>query len=71
MGFELGAGLFAFTGLGYLADRYWNTSPTWTIVGAALGFLGGGYNFIRKALEISREAENARKRHSERNRSEH
>ena len=39
--------------LGYLADRAWQTSPLFFLIGAVLGF-GGGIFLAIKAVQASR-----------------
>lgn len=60
MGLEL-AGVIAILALiGWAVDRKFGVSPMWTLVGAGIGFVGGGYNFIRRVRAMSRA--NARSR---------
>ena len=43
--------------LGYFADKYLNSSPTWTIVGLSAGFAFALYKIIRRTLaDEKREA---------------
>jgi F0F1-type ATP synthase assembly protein I len=39
--------------LGVLLDRWWNTSPWATVVGAVLGFAGGLVHLLRMARQRS------------------
>jgi F0F1-type ATP synthase assembly protein I len=61
MGFELAASILGLTLLGLWIDHRFQTGPTGVLVGAALGVVGGLYNFIRAALRLS-AAEQASKR---------
>jgi F0F1-type ATP synthase assembly protein I len=54
LGFELAAAIVGFTLIGIWVDRWSQSTPLWTLIGAALGIIGGFYNFIREALELSR-----------------
>ena len=56
MGTELAAAIIGMTLLGYLIDRWAGTLPWGVMGGAAVGILGGGYNFIRQARQVSRQA---------------
>lgn len=57
MGFEFAAALVGFTLVGVWIDRAYGTSPTCTLIGAGLGIVGGGYNFIRMSLAAMRDVE--------------
>ncbi|HEX6730325.1 MAG TPA: AtpZ/AtpI family protein [Pyrinomonadaceae bacterium] len=46
-GFTLFASVAAFTGLGWLADRWFQTDPWFLVLGIILGSIGGLYQFIR------------------------
>jgi len=50
----VGAGL-----VGWLIDQWVGTFPRWTLVGVVLGLIGGGYNFLRQAVEASHQANEA------------
>lgn len=64
MGTELAAAIIGMTLIGYLIDRFGGTSPWGVLGGAAVGILGGGYNFIKQARKISRDAaEDFKRRH--------
>ncbi len=54
MGLELAGAIAVLALLGWWIDRRLGTGPLWTLVGAGIGFLGGGYNFIRRARAMSR-----------------
>ena len=56
VGFELVAGVGAFTLVGYWWDRHFGTEPKGLIVGAVLGIIGGMYNLIRQSLSATRGA---------------
>lgn len=43
--------------VGLWADRRWDTRPTLTLVGTALGFAGGMYRLVRVARSCHREHE--------------
>ena len=47
------AGFFA----GYFADKKWDTSPYFTLVGAACGFALALYVLVNTALKVSRKLE--------------
>ncbi len=53
MGFELAAAIIGFTLIGYWIDHVWNTKPTFVLVGALLGLIGGFWNFLRESLRLS------------------
>ena len=57
LGFEFGAALVGFTLVGIWIDRSYGTSPKGALIGAALGIIGGGYNFLRSSLAALREVE--------------
>lgn len=54
MGLELAGSIVILALIGWAVDRWAGTSPIWTLVGAGIGFIGGGYNFIRRARAMSR-----------------
>ncbi len=49
MGLELGAAVAGFTFLGIWIDRRYDTEPWGVLVCAAIGVVGGLYNFVRAA----------------------
>lgn len=51
---EFSAAILGAVLLGWLIDRWAGTSPRWTAILAGVGILGGGYNFIRRALALNR-----------------
>ena len=56
LGVELVGAVGGFTLMGWLWDRYHETSPWGLVIGAVLGLVGGMYNLIRRALIASKEA---------------
>lgn len=62
LGGEFAAGIIGMIALGWLVDRWLDSKPTGMIVGAALGMVGGGYNFIRQAQRMNRDAQAAYRR---------
>lgn len=52
---ELAFSIIGMTILGWLIDRWANSTPLWTLIGAAMGAFGGFYNFLKKALALNRE----------------
>lgn len=62
MGVELAGSIIGMVLLGWGLDHWLGTSPRWTLIGAGVGVLGGGYNFIRAALRMNKEATSAYKR---------
>jgi F0F1-type ATP synthase assembly protein I len=65
MGVDLAAAVGGFTLVGWLADRYWQVFPRYTIAGAVLGLVGGMYNLVRQALAASRPSAGRRSRHAD------
>lgn len=49
MGFELAAAVTGFTFLGLWIDRRFGTEPRALLICAAIGVVGGLYNFVRTA----------------------
>ncbi len=66
MGFQFGASLAVCTLVGWWVDHHWNTKPWGMLIGVFIGLIGGGYNFIRDALEAIRESDQEAKRRRER-----
>lgn len=58
-GFEFAASVGAMTILGYFVDRWLDTSPTWLLVGALVGFIGGGWNLYKAVKKMMRANERA------------
>lgn len=56
LGMELVGAIVGMGLIGWLIDRWQGTAPKATLVGAVIGILGGGYNFIRSAMKLNREA---------------
>jgi len=54
MGFELAAAIVGLSLLGLWVDYRFGTRPVGVLVGAGIGVIGGFYNFIRAALQLSR-----------------
>lgn len=42
--------------VGWALDRWLGTSPRWILICGAVGIIGGGYNFIRAALAMNKQA---------------
>lgn len=53
MGLELASAIVGLTLAGLWVDYSFDTSPAGVIVGAALGIVGGFYNFLREAWRVS------------------
>lgn len=56
MGFELAAAVAGFTFLGIWIDRRYETEPWGLLICAAIGVVGGLYNFVRAARIAARAA---------------
>jgi len=56
IGFELAASILGAMLAGWLLDRWLGTGPMWMLIGAGVGIIGGGYNFIRSAMKMNRQA---------------
>ncbi len=54
LGVELAGAIIGLTLLGLWIDHHFGTGRTATLVGAAIGIVGGLYNFLRQALELSK-----------------
>ncbi len=57
VGLELAGAVAGFTLAGYWIDRHYGTNPWGLVVGLVLGIVGGLYNFVREALQATREAQ--------------
>lgn len=57
LGVELIAAILGMGLIGWLIDRWQGWSPVATIIGFALGAIGGGYNFFRAAQRLNRESQ--------------
>ncbi len=63
MGFDFAAAVAGFCILGWWIDRHWQIENHWgLLICAFLGLIGGTYNFIRQAIQASREANEAARR---------
>lgn len=47
--------ILAFTGLGWLLDRWLGASPAFTLIGVFLGGAAGFYNLVRRVREIEKD----------------
>ena len=56
VGLELAGAVAGFALLGYWVDRHYGTQPWGLVTGFVLGIVGGLYNFVREALQATREA---------------
>jgi len=56
LGLELAGSIAGMAALGWVIDRGAGTAPRWLLICLAIGVIGGGYNFIRRALAMNREA---------------
>ena len=54
LGIELAASLVGFTLVGLWIDNRFSTGPWGTLICAALGLVGGFYNFLRSSLRVMR-----------------
>lgn len=54
LGTELAASVAGMLLLGYFLDKHFNTSPWLLLVGAAAGFVGGFYNFIKQIQRLGK-----------------
>lgn len=63
LGMEFAAGIIGMAGLGWAIDRWVLKSGGHTalLICAGIGIVGGGYNFIRRALALNKEAARAYK----------
>lgn len=55
MGFELAGAVVGFTFLGLWIDRRYGTEPRALLICAAIGIVGGLYNFVRAARIAANE----------------
>ena len=60
MGVEFAGSIAAGALIGWLFDQWLNSAPRGVTIGAILGILGGGLNFVRQAVQISRASTGAR-----------
>lgn len=58
LGMEFAAGIIGMAGLGWAIDKWALKSGGHTalLICAGIGIVGGGYNFIRRALALNKEA---------------
>ena len=54
LGTELAASVAGMLLLGYFLDQHFNTSPWLLLVGAAVGLVGGFYNFFREVQRLGK-----------------
>ena len=57
VGLELAGAVAGFALVGYWIDLHYGTNPWGVVVGVILGIVGGLYNFVREALQATREAQ--------------
>ncbi len=62
LGLELTGSIVGMAAVGWGIDRWAGTSPVWLLILLGVGIVGGGYNFIRHALALSRESSEAYRR---------
>lgn len=56
MGFDFFGAVAGFTAVGYFIGRYYQRIDLGVLIGALLGVIGGGYNFLKTAMKATREA---------------
>jgi len=54
LGIQLAASVVFFLLIGWWLDTRMETSPTFTLIGLLLGFVGGMIKFFRSAAEMSK-----------------
>ncbi len=54
LGTELAASVAGMVLVGYFLDKWLHTSPWLLLTGAAVGMVGGFYNFIKEIQKLSR-----------------
>ncbi|UCF33297.1 MAG: AtpZ/AtpI family protein [Phycisphaerales bacterium] len=62
MGIEFAAAVAGFVLIGYWIGLHYGNKTRGVLIGAILGLIGGGYNFIRSALQLTREMEQETKK---------
>ena len=62
IGLEFAAAVTGFTLIGYWIDKHYGTGPKGVLIGAGLGIIGGGYNFIRESLQATKQASKQREK---------
>jgi F0F1-type ATP synthase assembly protein I len=56
VGLELAGAVAGLALVGYWVDLHYSTSPWGLVVGVLVGTVGGLYNFVREALQATRDA---------------
>lgn len=54
LGTELAASVVGMLLIGYFLDEHFNTSPWLLLTGAAIGMIGGFYNFFREVQKLGK-----------------
>ena len=54
LGTELAASVAGMLLVGYFLDEHFNTSPWLLLAGAAIGMIGGFYNFIKEVQKLGK-----------------
>ncbi len=54
LGTELAASVAGMLLIGYYLDKHFNTSPWLLLTGAAIGAVGGFYNFFREVQRLGK-----------------
>ncbi len=54
LGTELAASVVGMLLIGYFLDKHFNTSPWLLLTGAAVGMIGGFYNFFREVQKLGK-----------------
>lgn len=54
LGTELAASVVGMLLIGYFLDKHFNTSPWLLLTGAAIGMIGGFYNFFREVQKLGK-----------------
>ena len=54
LGTELAASVAGMLLVGYFLDKHFGTSPWLLLIGAAVGLIGGFYNFIKEIRKLSK-----------------
>lgn len=62
IGIELAGSIVLLAVIGWAVDRWAGTSPWFTLTGAVIGTVGGGYNFLRRAKAMSKASSAPRRR---------
>ncbi len=56
MGVEFASAIVGMALLGWLIDNWQGTEPWGVLSGLVLGIVGGGYNFLKQAMRMNRDA---------------